>query len=151
MAGSSPAMTVWKDRFLEGGRNGHADMQVLVIGAGIVGLAVARAAARAGHEVIVAESADAIGTGSSSRNSEVIHAGMYYPTGSRRAKLCPRGNRMLYDFCATHRVAHRRCGKFIVATNEAERARIEAIHAQGKINGVEGLEMIGGNAARATR
>jgi len=123
-------------------------MQVLVIGAGVVGLAVARAAALAGHDVIVAEKADAIGTGISSRNSEVIHAGMYYPTGSRRAKLCPRGNRMLYDFCETHGVPHRRCGKFIVATNEAEHSRIEAIQAQGRINGVEGLELIGGNAAR---
>jgi L-2-hydroxyglutarate oxidase LhgO len=123
-------------------------MQTLVIGAGVVGLAVARAAARAGHDVIVAEKADAIGTGISSRNSEVIHAGMYYPTGSRRARLCPRGNRMLYDFCKSHGVPHRRCGKFIVATSEAERTRIEAIQAQGKTNGVEGLELIGGNAAR---
>jgi L-2-hydroxyglutarate oxidase LhgO len=123
-------------------------MQVLVVGAGVVGLSVARAAALAGHEVIVAEAEDSIGTGISSRNSEVIHAGMYYPTGTLRAKFCPRGNRMLYAFCETHGVAHRRCGKFIVATNEAERTRLEAIHAQGKINGVEGLELIGGNAAR---
>lgn len=123
-------------------------MQVLVIGAGVVGLGVARAAARAGHAVVVAEAARAVGTGISSRNSEVIHAGMYYATGSRRAKFCPRGNRMLYEFCEAHGVPHRRCGKFIVATNEAERARVEAIHAQGKINGVEGLELIGGNAAR---
>jgi L-2-hydroxyglutarate oxidase LhgO len=123
-------------------------MQILVIGAGVVGLAVARAAALAGHEVIVAEATDAIGTGISSRNSEVIHAGMYYPTGSLRAQFCPRGNRMLYDFCETHGVAHRRCGKLIVATNEPEQARLEAILTQGRINGVEGLEMIGGNAAR---
>ena len=126
----------------------HVTMQVLVIGAGVIGLAVARAAAMAGHDVIVAEAADGIGTGISSRNSEVIHAGMYYPTGSLRAQLCPRGNRMLYEFCKTHGVAHRRCGKLIVATNEAERARLEAIHAQGITNGVEGLELIGGNAAR---
>jgi L-2-hydroxyglutarate oxidase LhgO len=124
-------------------------MQILVIGAGVIGLAVARTAAIAGHEVIVAEQADAIGTGISSRNSEVIHAGMYYPTGSLRAQFCPRGNRMLYEFCASHGVPHRRCGKLIVATSEAERARIEAIHAQGLTNGVEGLELIGGNAARA--
>jgi L-2-hydroxyglutarate oxidase LhgO len=124
-------------------------MQVLVVGAGVIGLAVARAAAIAGHEVIVAEQADAIGTGISSRNSEVIHAGMYYPTGSLRARFCPRGNRMLYKFCASHGVAHRRCGKLMVATSDAERARIEAIHAQGLTNGVEGLELIGGNAARA--
>ena len=78
-------------------------MQVLVVGAGVIGLAVARAVALAGHDVIVAEAAGAIGTGISSRNSEVIHAGMYYPTGSLRAQLCPRGNRMLYEFCKVAR------------------------------------------------
>lgn len=123
-------------------------MQILVIGAGVVGLAIAREAALKGHDVIVAEAADAIGTGISSRNSEVIHAGMYYPSGSLRAKHCPRGNRMLYDFCAEHGVPHRRCGKLIVATNDAERSRLEAIHQQGIANGVDGLELIGGNAAR---
>lgn len=124
-------------------------MQVLVIGAGVVGLAVARAAARKGHDVIVAETASAIGTGISSRNSEVIHAGMYYPSGSRRALHCPRGNRMLYEFCAAHGVSHKRCGKLIVATNDDERTRLEQILAQGLKNGVDDLELIGGNAARA--
>lgn len=123
-------------------------MQVLVIGAGVVGLAIAREAALKGHDVIVAEAADAIGTGISSRNSEVIHAGMYYPSGSLRAKHCLRGNRLLYDFCTKHGVPHRRCGKLIVATNDPERLRLEAIHRQGIANGVEGLELIGGNAAR---
>jgi L-2-hydroxyglutarate oxidase LhgO len=124
-------------------------MQVLVIGAGVVGLAVARAAACNGHEVVVAEAASAIGTGTSSRNSEVIHAGMYYPTGTLRARHCVRGRRMLYDFCASHGVAHRKCGKLIVAANAAEIEKIEAIAKQGGINGVEGLVLIGGNAARA--
>lgn len=124
-------------------------MQVLVVGAGVVGLAVAREAALAGHDVIVAEAQAGIGTGISSRNSEVIHAGMYYPTDSRRARHCVRGNRMLYEYCASHGVPHRKSGKFIVATNEAERAKLEAIHAQGLKNGVPGLEMIGGNAAHA--
>lgn len=124
-------------------------MQVLVIGAGVVGLAVARAAALEGHEVIVAEAADAIGTGISSRNSEVIHAGMYYPSGSLRAQHCTRGRRLLYDFCVSHGVPHRKCGKLIVATNAEEAAKVESIHAQGQRNGVEGLELIGGNAARA--
>jgi L-2-hydroxyglutarate oxidase LhgO len=123
-------------------------MQVLVIGAGVVGLAVARAAALRGHEVIVAEAANAIGTGISSRNSEVIHAGMYYPTNSLRARHCVRGRRMLYAFCASHGVPHRKCGKLIVATSPPEVAKIEAIHAQGLKNDVEGLELIGGNAAR---
>jgi L-2-hydroxyglutarate oxidase LhgO len=124
-------------------------VQILVIGAGIIGLSVARAAALAGHDVIIAEAATAIGTGISSRNSEVIHAGLYYPTGSLRARHCTRGRRMLYEFCQSHRVAHRKCGKLIVATNVAETAKVEAIHAQGLANGVEGLELIGGNAARA--
>jgi L-2-hydroxyglutarate oxidase LhgO len=123
-------------------------MQVLVVGAGVVGLAVARAAAMAGHEVIVAEAAAAIGTGVSSRNSEVIHAGLYYPTGSKRAYHCVRGRRMLYDFCASHGVPHRKCGKLVVATNESESARIEAIITQARINGVEGVEMIDGATAR---
>ena len=123
-------------------------MQVLVIGAGVVGLAVARAAALKGHEVIVAEATQGIGNGVSSRNSEVIHGGMYYPTGSLRARHCVRGRRMLYTFCESHNVPHRRCGKLIVATNEAELAKIEQIHQQGLINEVEDLAMIGGNAAR---
>src|SRR6201995_3629596 len=84
----------------------HA-MQIVVVGAGVVGRAIARQAALAGHEVIVAEAAHMIGTGTSSRNSEVIHAGLYYPTDSKRAYHCPRGRRMLYDFCASHGVPHR--------------------------------------------
>lgn len=124
-------------------------MQILVIGAGVIGLAVARAAALAGHEVVVAEAENAIGTGISSRNSEVIHGGMYYPTGSLRARHCVAGRRLLYSFCATHGVPHRKCGKLVVATSDAELAKIETIAAQGRSNDVEGLEMIGGNAARA--
>ncbi len=123
-------------------------MQILVIGAGVVGLAVARAAALAGHDAIVAEATAGIGNGVSSRNSEVIHGGMYYPTGSLRAYHCTRGRRMLYAFCTTHGVHHRKCGKLIVATNDAEASKIAAIQQQGEANGVEGLELIGGNAAR---
>src|SRR5712691_5316673 len=123
-------------------------MQVLVVGAGVVGLAVAREAALRGHDVIVAEAANAIGTGTSSRNSEVIHAGLYYPTGSKRAVHCPRGRRMLYAFCASHGVPHRKCGKLVVATNESEIARLEAILKQAQSNGVEGVEVIDGTAAQ---
>jgi L-2-hydroxyglutarate oxidase LhgO len=123
-------------------------MQVLVVGAGVVGLAIARAAALAGHEVIAAEAADAIGTGVSSRNSEVIHAGLYYPTGSKRAYHCPRGRRMLYDFCASHGVPHRKCGKLVVATNASEMERLEGILKQAMINGVEGVDIIDGGAAK---
>jgi L-2-hydroxyglutarate oxidase LhgO len=124
-------------------------MQVLVVGAGVVGLAIARATAVRGHDVIVAEATGGVGNGVSSRNSEVIHAGIYYPTGSLRAYHSTRGRRMLYMFCASHGVAHRKSGKLIVATDAAELAKVETLLAQGAQNGVEGLEMIGGNAARA--
>src|ERR1700739_2937588 len=123
-------------------------MQVLVIGAGVIGLAVARTAPQAGHEVTVAEMTGGIANGISSRNSEVIHAGLYYPTDSLRARHCVRGRRMLYVFCASHNVPHRQCGQLVVATNAAELAKVETIHEQAQINGVEGTEMIGGNAAR---
>jgi L-2-hydroxyglutarate oxidase LhgO len=124
-------------------------MQVLVVGAGVMGLAVARAAALAGHDVVVAEATSGIGTGVSSRNSEVIHAGLYYPTGSRRAYHCPRGRRMLYDFCASHGVPHRKCGKLVVATRAEELSRLQAVHKQAQVNGVEGVEII--DAAAAAR
>lgn len=123
-------------------------MQVLVVGAGVVGLAVARAAALAGHDVVVAEAAAAMGTGISSRNSEVIHAGLYYPTGSLRAYHCPRGRRMLYDFCASHGVPHRKSGKLVVATNAGEVERLAALHKQAQANGVEGVEIIDAAAAK---
>jgi L-2-hydroxyglutarate oxidase LhgO len=123
-------------------------MDVLAIGAGVVGLACARALAMRGHAVIVAERTSGIGNGVSSRNSEVIHAGMYYPAGSVRAGHCVEGRRRLYAFCHSHGVPHRRCGKLIVATNRVEEAKIEGIHQQGVTNGVEGLEFIDGDAAR---
>jgi L-2-hydroxyglutarate oxidase LhgO len=124
-------------------------MQVLVVGAGVVGLAVARAAALKGHDVIVAEQTLGIGNGVSSRNSEVIHGGMYYPTGSLRAHHCPLGRRLMYEFCASHGVPHSKCGKLIVATEDAEVAKMAAILKQGQVNGVEGFKMIDGAAARA--
>lgn len=124
-------------------------MDVLVIGAGIVGLAVARALGRRGHSVIVAEAEGAVGTGVSSRSSEVIHGGMYYPAGSLRARHCTRGRRMLYEFCRSHGVPHARPGKLIVATSEPERAALEGIAERGRANGVEGLAFIEGREARA--
>ncbi len=123
-------------------------MQAVVIGAGVVGLATARALALAGYDVIVLEAAAIIGSGTSSRNSEVVHGGMYYPTGSGKARFCVEGRRMLYAFCESHGVPHRKCGKLIVATNDAETAKIEQIAALGRRNGVEGLEMLTGAAAR---
>jgi L-2-hydroxyglutarate oxidase LhgO len=123
-------------------------MQILVIGAGVVGLAVARATARAGHDVIVAEAEHGIGSGVSSRHSEVIHAGMYYPTDSLRARHCVRGRHLLYEYCASHGIPHRRCGKLIVATDAAQLPKIDAICRQGVRNGVEDLKVISGADAK---
>jgi L-2-hydroxyglutarate oxidase LhgO len=111
----------------------------LVVGAGVVGLGIARALALAGREVIVIDAADGIGTGTSSRNSEVIHAGLYYPPGSLKAELCLRGRNLLYPYCAAHGVEHRRCGKLIVATREEDRARLDAIAARARACGVDDL------------
>jgi L-2-hydroxyglutarate oxidase LhgO len=124
-------------------------MQAVVIGAGVVGLAAARALAQSGHDTILIERADAIGTGTSSRNSEVVHGGMYYPTGSLKAAFCIEGRRLLHAYCDSHGVAHRKCGKLIVATSEAETCKIEGILAQGAANGVEGLQLLSGADARA--
>lgn len=111
----------------------------LVIGAGVVGLAVARALALTGREVLVAEAEPTFGTGTSSRNSEVIHAGIYYPTGSLKAQLCVAGKQMLYRYCEERHVPHRRCGKLIVASHEDERAVLRRIEAQAIANGVNDL------------
>jgi L-2-hydroxyglutarate oxidase LhgO len=121
----------------------------LVIGAGVVGLAVARALARRGREVIIVEAESAIGTGTSSRNSEVIHAGIYYPTGLLKTRLCVEGKAMLYAFCQDHGVPHRRCGKLIVAADEAETGKLKALEAQARANGVEDLVWLTGREARA--
>jgi L-2-hydroxyglutarate oxidase LhgO len=126
-----------------------ADVETIVIGAGVVGLAVARALVLAGHEVMVLEQHALIGSETSSRNSEVIHAGIYYPPGSLRAKLCVRGKELLYAFCAENRVAHARCGKLLVATNEGQLPKLAAIRENAAKNGVTDLEPIDGTAARA--
>lgn len=123
-------------------------MQILVVGAGVIGLAIARAAALKDHEVIVAEAASAIGTGTSSRNSEVIHAGLYYPSGSLRAIHCVRGRRMLYDYCVSHGIPHRKVGKLMVVTKDADVGKLEQIFAQARKNGCEGLSMIDAAAAK---
>jgi L-2-hydroxyglutarate oxidase LhgO len=114
-------------------------VECIVIGAGVVGLAVARTLARAGIEVVVLEGADCIGSGTSSRNSEVIHAGIYYPTGSLKARLCVRGRDMLYEYCESRGVPHRRSGKVIVAVDDEQMGRLEAIHRKAAENGVESL------------
>jgi L-2-hydroxyglutarate oxidase LhgO len=121
----------------------------IVIGAGVIGLAAARALALQGREVLILEAADAIGTGTSSRNSEVIHAGIYYPTGLTKTRLCVAGKQMLYDFCESHHVPHRRCGKLLVATREAERAKLTAIKALAEANGVHDLTWLAPEEVRA--
>ena len=115
------------------------DIDALVIGAGVIGLAVARALALAGREVVVVESAEAIGTGTSSRNSEVIHAGIYYSPGSLKASLCVAGRKRLYEFIAERGIAHRRCGKLIVATAREQEAELQKLLAQAEANGVHDL------------
>jgi len=124
-------------------------VDAVVIGAGVVGLAVARALALAGREVIVLESEDAIGTGSSSRNSEVIHAGIYYPQGSLKAGFCVAGRRRLYPYCAARGVGHRRCGKLIVATHEAQIAGLRELEAKARANGVDDIRWLEGAEAMA--
>ncbi len=125
------------------------DFDAIVVGAGVVGLAVARAIARSGRSVAVLEAEGAIGTGASSRNSEVIHAGLYYPTGSLKARLCVEGRRRLYDFCADRGITHRKCGKLVVASDESELAAIETLARRGEDNGVEGLKVLSQAEARA--
>ena len=124
-------------------------IDALVIGAGVVGLAVGRALAQRGLETVVLERANAIGTATSSRNSEVIHAGLYYPSGSLKARLCVQGRRQLYDYCELHNVAHRRCGKLLVASGEAQCAKLAQIEAQAIANGVTDLQRLDGAQARA--
>ncbi|MBX9930033.1 MAG: NAD(P)/FAD-dependent oxidoreductase [Methylobacterium sp.] len=118
----------------------------IVVGAGVVGLACARALARAGRDVVVIEAAGSIGTETSSRNSEVIHAGLYYPPGSLKAESCLSGRHALYAYCTERAIAHRRCGKLIVACDEEEVARLEALLTNGVANGVEGLEWMDAEA-----
>ena len=121
----------------------------VVIGAGVVGLAVARALALAGREVLVLEREAAIGTGTSSRNSEVIHAGIYYPAGSLKARLCVRGKAMLYAYAQERGVAHQRCGKLIVANTASQLGALPGIVARAAANGVNDLVVIDADAARA--
>jgi L-2-hydroxyglutarate oxidase LhgO len=111
-------------------------VDTVVVGAGVVGLAVARALALSGHEVIVIEKEAAVGQGVSSRNSEVIHAGLYYPTGSLKARMCVRGKELLYDYLSERDLPHRRCGKLIVATDASQLDKLAKIEAQATANGV---------------
>ena len=123
-------------------------IQTAVIGAGVVGLAIARALAMSGREVILLESQDAIGTGTSARNSEVIHAGIYYPPGSLKAELCVKGKEMLYRYCKDHGVDHKRTGKLIVATDESQHEALATLFGRAQKNGVTDLQKLSGADAR---
>jgi L-2-hydroxyglutarate oxidase LhgO len=124
-------------------------VDTVVVGAGVVGLAAAHALAAAGQEVLVLEAGDAIGTGISSRSSEVIHAGLYYAPGSLKARLAVRGRALLYDWCAAHGVPARRCGKLVVATSPAQLPEMAAIAARAAANGVADLRLLSRAEARA--
>jgi L-2-hydroxyglutarate oxidase LhgO len=124
-------------------------VDAVVIGAGVVGLAVARALALQGREVWVLEAANAIGTGTSSRNSEVIHAGIYYPQGSLKARLCVQGRALLYAYAAERGIPHRRCGKLIVATQSEQVGQLQAIRLKAAANGVNDLVLLSREEAQA--
>lgn len=126
-----------------------ADIDAIIIGAGVIGLAIGRALALKGRSVVVLEEEAEFGSATSSRNSEVIHAGLYYPKDSLKARLCVEGRRRLYDYSESHGVAHRRCGKLIVATAENEIALIEALQRRGLENGCEALDLISESEAKA--
>ncbi|AVK08181.1 MULTISPECIES: NAD(P)/FAD-dependent oxidoreductase [Pseudomonas aeruginosa group] len=124
------------------------DIDVLVIGAGVLGLACAARLAEAGHGVLVAERERLAGSHTSSRNSEVIHAGLYYPPGSLKAELCVEGRERLYAWCARHGVGHRRIGKLLVAVADGEREKLQALHDNARACGVDDLSPLDGAGLR---
>ena len=123
-------------------------VECVVIGAGVVGLAAARALALSGREVWVLEGAAGIGTGTSSRNSEVVHAGIYYPAGSLKARFCVEGKHLLYDYCTGRGIPHSRLGKLIVAADPAEVPVLQTIRAKAEANGVDDLQLLSGEDAQ---
>jgi len=126
-----------------------SDIDCLVIGAGVVGLAIARELAQAGREVVIAEAAEGIGTQTSARNSEVIHAGIYYPPGSLKARVCVEGRKRLYRYLAERGLPHKACGKLIVATSESQKPALETIMARAVASGVDSLRWLSGAEAKA--
>ena len=121
----------------------------VIVGAGVIGLAIARRLAMAGREVIVLEAAEGIGTVTSSRNSEVIHAGIYYRAGSLMARMCVSGKAALYQYCRDHGIPHNNCGKLIVATSAKETEKLQSIRAHAEANGVLDMQLLSGEEARA--
>ncbi len=124
------------------------DAKIIIIGAGVVGLAIAAQLAKNQKSIIVLERHDNFGKDQSSRNSEVIHAGMYYPTHTLKAKLCVEGNQMLYNWCNRYRIGFENCEKLIVATSPEEKDNLYAIFVQGKLNGLKSLELISESTIR---
>jgi glycerol-3-phosphate dehydrogenase len=122
---------------------------IVIIGGGVVGCAVARTVSRRWSDVFLVEQMPKFGMGASTRNSGVIHSGIYYPPGSLKARLCVAGNRMLYEFCATHNILHRKCGKLVVGHDEKQQAELEHLAANGRANGVVGMRMVDRAAVRA--
>jgi len=120
----------------------------VIVGAGVIGLAIARRLAQAGREVIVLEAAEGIGTVTSSRNSEVIHAGIYYKAGSLMARMCVAGKHALYRYCSAHGIPHKNCGKLIVSTNAKETEKLASIKAHAEANGVDDMRVLTGSEAR---
>jgi L-2-hydroxyglutarate oxidase LhgO len=125
------------------------ELDCVVIGGGVVGLAIARRLVLAGREVVLLESEPLTGSVTSSRNSEVIHAGLYYPTGSRKAELCVRGRQALYAYCKERHIPHRQCGKLVVASSPAEVAYLEKLLAQASANGVDDCRLVDAGELRA--
>lgn len=126
-----------------------ADIDCVVLGAGVIGLAVSRELAQLGHAVLLVEATGGIGTGTSSRNSEVIHGGLYYPPGSLKALLCVAGRPKLYEYCVKRGIPHKRIGKFIVSANRKQIHQAEQIAERARMNGVRDLYWLSGSEARA--
>ena len=117
----------------------NKDFETIIIGAGVIGLSIGRALAEAGQEVMILEQAGLVGSETSSRNSEVIHAGLYYTPGSLKARLCVEGKKALYEFCRDNAVIANRCGKLVVATHPREIPKLKALEKNAKKNGVDDL------------
>jgi L-2-hydroxyglutarate oxidase LhgO len=137
-----------REQLVSIGMTGY-EVDTVVIGAGVVGLACAKALAEAGREVLILEALDSFGLVTSARNSEVIHSGLYYAPGSLKARLCVRGRWLLYDYCLCRNVAHRRCGKLVVAANPGEVDYLEKLQATARANGVDDTRLLTAAQARA--
>ena len=126
----------------------RVEVENLVVGAGVIGLAIGAELARRGRSIFVIEAGSNVGCGISSRNSEVIHSGVYYPTNSLKHLLCVEGRRRLYAYCESHGVAYRKCGKMVVAIDDHEAGELTALARRAEQNNVENVEIVDGPAAK---